>query len=286
LIYGESVMFSLEEAYSQGIKLIRNIVEDIRFGRKLYLNNVLTYANQMCKYLNDTSEILTLLNKMQGKNPYMHSHSVNVALISYVIGKWLDFDNDKLENLFQAGLLHDIGKAKIKDSILNKEDALTWSEMELLKAHPITAYRLLASVNIFNPQVLQAVAFHHERMDGTGYPLEIKQDKINIYSRIIAIADIYDAITSVKAYHERKSPLQALEEIKESSIDKLDPYICEIFIYNVVEYFIGRTIRLSNEQTGIIANISPNAMSKPTICCDDKYLDLSLETELEIVEYL
>lgn len=279
-------MFSLEEAYSQGIKLIRNIVEDIRFGRKLYLNNVLTYANQMCKYLDDNSEILTLLNKMQGKNPYMYSHSVNVALISNVIGKWLDLDNDKQVNLFQAGLLHDIGKAKIKDSILNKEDALTWSEMELLKAHPITAYRLLASVNIFNPQVLQAVAFHHERMDGTGYPLELKQDKINVYSRIIAIADTYDAITSIRAYHERKSPLQALEEIKESSIDKLDPYICEIFINNVVEYYIGRSIRLSNDQTGNITDINPNALSKPIVCCNDNYLDLSSDTELEIVEYL
>lgn len=95
-------MFSLEEAYSQAIRMLRNIVEDIRVGRQLYLNPVDIYSAQVCKYLNDDTDILSFLNSVQNKNPYMYSHPANVAFISYVIGKWLNLNYIKLENLVRA----------------------------------------------------------------------------------------------------------------------------------------------------------------------------------------
>lgn len=279
-------MFSIEETYNQAIRTSRNIVEDIRFGRQLYLNPVEMCSTQICKYLNDDENILTFLNSVQDKNPYMYSHPANVALISFVIGKWLNLDFIKLENLVRAGLLHDIGKAKIKDSLLNKSETLTLEEIEKLKSHPVIGYKILDSVNIFDSEVLQGVLFHHERMDGTGYPLGLKGEKINLFSRIIAIADTFDAITATKTYSKGNSPLKAVEEIKANSFNHLDPYICQLFVSNTIAYYMGRAIRLSNEQVGKIVNINPLEITRPFVRCENGDHDLSVERDIEVVEIL
>ena len=279
-------MFSLEESYNQAIRISRNIVEDIRFGRQLYLNPIDIYSTQICKYLNDDTNTLSFLNSVQNKNSYMYSHPANVALISFVIGKWLSLDYLKLENLVRTGLLHDIGKAKIKDSLLNKADALTLEEIEKLKSHPVIGYKILDSVKLFDSEVLQGVLFHHERMDGSGYPLGLKGEKINLLSRIIAIADTFDATTANMAYRKRKSPLVAIEEIQANSLKQLDPNICKIFIKNIMEYYCGREIRLSNEQVGNIVNINPVEITKPVVRYEDKIHDLSVERDIEVVEIL
>lgn len=282
----ESNMFSIEETYNQTLKILRNIVEDIRFGRQLYFIPAEMCAIQICKYLNDDKNILTFLNSVQDKNPYMYSHPTNVAFLSFVIGKWLNLDYPRLENLVRAGLLHDIGKAKMKDSLLNKADPLTLEEMEKLKTHPVIGYKILNSVNLFDPEVLQGVLLHHERMDGTGYPLGVKGEKINLFSRIIAIADTFDAITATRAYREKKSPLKAVEEIQANSFNHLDPYLCQIFVNNIIDYYSGREIRLSNEQIGNIVYINPIEITKPLVLCEDKYHDLSVEGDIEVVEIL
>lgn len=279
-------MLGLEEIYNQALRILRNLMEDIRFGRKLYLEPVNMCSIQICKYLDKDTNILTFLNNVQDKNPYMYSHPVNVAFLSLLIGRWLNLDYSKLENLVRAGLLHDIGKAKIKDSLLNKADKLTLEEMEKLKTHPVISYKILDSVKIFDPEVLQGVVFHHERMDGSGYPLGIKKDKINLFSRIIAIADTFDAITANKAYRQKKSPLKAAEEIRANSFNQLDPYICKIFINKLVGFYRGREVLLSNEHVGNIVSISPIEITKPIVFCENEYLDLSIEKDIEVVEIL
>lgn len=278
-------MFSLEETYDEAIKISRNIVEDIRFGRKLYLNPVELCSIQICKYRNDDKNILSLLSNVQDKNPYLYSHPVNVAFISYVIGLWLNLDYIKLLNLVRAGLLHDIGKAKIKDSLLNKTGNLTFEDMEKLKAHPVIGYKMLESLKRYDTEMLQGVLFHHERMDGSGYPLRLKGEKVNLISRIIAIADTFDAITANKAYRKKNLPLKAIEEIQANSTN-LDPEISKIFVDKMIEYYNGREIRLSNEQVGNIVNINPIHITRPVICFGDKIYDLSVESDLEIVKIL
>ncbi|NLZ83253.1 MAG: HD-GYP domain-containing protein [Clostridiales bacterium] len=279
-------MLNIDETYKQAIRISSNIVEDIRFGRKLYFNHIETYSIQICRYLDDNIDILAFLNSVQDKNPYMYSHPANVAFISFVIGKWLKLDHSKLVNLVTTGLLHDIGKAKIKDSLLNKPDALTFEEIEKIRSHPVIGYKILESVNIFNSEVLQGVLFHHERMDGSGYPLGINEGKINIISRIIAIADTFDAITATKAYRKKNSPLRAVEEIQADSYNQLDPYICKIFVNNIIEYYSGREILLSNEQVGNIVKINLIEITKPIVQCENDYYDLSIERNIEVVEIL
>lgn len=279
-------MLGLEEIYNQAAKILRNIVEDIRFGRKLYFKPIERCSIEICTYLNDETNIWSLHSIHQNKHPYMYSHPVNVAFLSFAIGKWMELDYVKLEKLVLTALLHDIGKSKIKDSLLNKVEPLTSDEMERMKSHPVIGYKILDCVKKFDMEVLQGVLFHHESMDGTGYPLGIQGDKINLFSRIIAIADTYDAYTANTAYGQKMTPLKAIEEIHANIYHRLDQYICDIFAHNIIDHYIGSTVRLSNEKLGNIVSMNPRVITRPLIRCEHGEYDLSVEGELEILEFL
>lgn len=277
-------MVYFEETYKQAIKISQGLFEDVRFGRTINLNPIQTCAGHICRCLDRNMNILNLLNSVQDKNPYTYSHPVNVAFISFVIGKWMNFCNSDLVDLVMAGFLHDIGKAKIRDSLLNKPDKLTEIEMKSVWSHPTVAYKILEGFDELSKNVLLGVLTHHERMDGKGYPMQQKGEEINIFGRIIAIADTYDAITATKSYHAKSSPFKAVEEILECSFGYLDPAICQIFINNIINYYCGNTVRLNNELVGEIIYVNPEERTKPLIRCNNEFLNLSIQRNLEIVE--
>lgn len=277
-------MIKFEEIYNNAIKATHNLVDDIRFKRNLNMNHIMDCVEQICQYLGTQTNIFILLNNVQNKNPYLYSHPVNVAFLSYEIGKWINLTNYELQNLVCAGLLHDIGKAKIRDSLLNKPEKLSENEMSIVRTHPIIGYRILESLNMFDSEVLLGVLHHHERIDGSGYPMGLQEYQISLFGRIIAIADIFDAITSTKAYHIKSSPFKAVEEIEDSGFGYLDPFVCQIFLNNIINYYYGSVVLLSNEQVGEVVYINPEEKTKPLIRCENEYHNLSKERNLEIVE--
>ncbi|HWT75971.1 MAG TPA: HD-GYP domain-containing protein [Mobilitalea sp.] len=279
-------MVHFEETYHQSIRISQSLVEDVRFNRSINLTPVKTCAGHICRVLDSNSNILNLLNSVQDKNPYMYSHPVNVAFISFAIGKWMNLNNSDLINLVLTGLLHDIGKAKIKDSLLNRPGKLTEGEMATVRSHPYLGYKILEGLGELEQEVLFGVLSHHERMDGTGYPGKLKDKEISLYGRIIAIADTYDAITATKCYHPKSSPFKAIEEIQECSFGCLDPMICQIFIHNIQNFYYGNTVRLNNEQVGEIIYVNPEERTRPLIRCENEFLNLTKERDIEIVEIL
>lgn len=279
-------MMSFDDIYNQGIKLSHIMFEDARFGRAFHLEPIRECVGHICRFLDTHANMLTLLNSVQDKNPYLYSHPVNVAIVSSVIGKWMGLNNSDLTNLVLAAFLHDIGKAKIRDSILNKADKLTSSEMEIVKSHPSLGYKILDSMKAVEPEVMLGVLSHHEREDGSGYPMGLKGDEIFLFGRIIAIADTYDAITATKSYHEKQSPFKAVEEIQAGSFGFLDPEICQCFLNNILNYYYGVNVRLSNEHVGEIIYVNPEERTRPLIRCNDEYHNLTKERDLEIIEII
>jgi HD-GYP domain-containing protein (c-di-GMP phosphodiesterase class II) len=216
----------------------------------------------------------------------MFSHPVNVAFISCAIGKWMNIDRTELINLVCTGLLHDIGKAKIRDSILNKPGTLLAAEMEIMKTHPAIGYKLLESLGSLETDILLGVLSHHERQDGSGYPNGLKGKQISIFARIVAVADVFSAITSTKAYKMKTSFFKAVEEIQENSFGYLDPQICQIFMNHILNYYCGSQVRLSNELVGVIVYINPTEKTKPVVRCENSFFNLTKERHLEIVDIL
>jgi HD-GYP domain-containing protein (c-di-GMP phosphodiesterase class II) len=211
---------------------------------------------------------------------------VNVAFLSTEIGKWLNLGKSELFNLTCAAFLHDIGKAKIRDSLLNKVGELSLNEMEIMRTHSIIGYRLLENLSVLEQEVLYGILHHHERLNGSGYPMGLEGDQISMFGRIIAIADIFDAVTATKAYHEKSSPFKAVEEIEASGFASLDPFICQTFVNNTIKYYYKCLVKLSNEQVGEVIYINPEEKTKPLIRCENEYHNLSRERDIVIVEIL
>jgi putative nucleotidyltransferase with HDIG domain len=174
------------------------------------------------------SIIYALAATVDAKDHYTYGHSKKVSDYAVALAEVLELPKDRMDTIRAAGLLHDIGKIGIPDSILNKKGPLTDAEWEPLKAHPKLGVEILRHV-IDLANCLPAILHHHERYDGTGYLSGLKGDNIPVEARILAIADAYDAITSPRPYHEQLSSQEALAELKRCAGTQFDPELVDIF---------------------------------------------------------
>lgn len=172
--------------------------------------------------------ILAMIKILEIHDPYTKGHSENVGLLSAEIAREMNFDEEQINEIYWTGLVHDIGKINIPNTILLKSGRLTQEEYEQIKKHPVWGAEILdTSENI--DVIVKSVRHHHERWDGHGYPAGLSKTDIPLYSRIIAVADTYDAMTSDRSYKKAVSKTIAIEEIKNNSGRQFDPYIVEVF---------------------------------------------------------
>ncbi len=178
--------------------------------------------------------IYTIMATLHEKNPREEQHSHRVSELCEKMGLALGLQEDEIKELKTVGMLHDIGKVAIEEGILNKKEKLTYKEWDEIKRHPEIGYRILSTVNELS-EMAEYVLAHHERWDGCGYPKGLTGDEIPIQSRIIAIADAYDAMVSERSYRKALSKEYAINELKQGSGSQFCPSCVNIFIQNVVE---------------------------------------------------
>lgn len=166
---------------------------------------------------------------LDAKDPYTHGHSLRVTLYSLILANELHLDDQVLEEIETAGLLHDIGKIGIPQSILCKPGKLTDEEFEVMKSHPVQGEKMVENIKKLK-MIANWLRTHHERWDGRGYPSGLKGEEIPISARIIALADTYDAMTSTRSYRKALDHEIAMEEIKKCSGTQFDPKLAEIFV--------------------------------------------------------
>lgn len=196
---------------------------------------------------------------------YTFYHSVNVSIISLVLGVALDLSRAELYKLGLAALLHDIGKIMISKEILDKPGRLTPEEFEIMKSHSDEGFHYLKDIYDVPVPVYMAVKFHHEQDDGSGYPMGITRDLIPLYSKLITIADVFDALTSDRVYRKALSPSEAVEYIMGNSGLMFDPEIVKIFLKKVPPYPIGTAVLLSDERVGIVVSNCEDFGLRPTV---------------------
>ena len=177
--------------------------------------------------------VAEILYNVRIHNEYTFNHSINVANISGVIGKWLGFKEQNLKDIILTGLLHDIGKVMIPTNILDKPGKLIEEEISIIQTHPMHGYHLLAEYISISEEVKLGILQHHEREDGSGYPFGVQGKDIHPYAGIVAIAEMYDAMSSARVYRPTLSLLSVIEIIIEQMKDKLNPEICSIFLVNI-----------------------------------------------------
>lgn len=257
---------------------INDVVEK---GSPLDVNKLMNYTLNILDLGATNPNVFDMLHIMREYDDATYVHSMNVALICNIFARWLRMSEEEIQLATTSGLLHDIGKTKIPDTIIKKPGKLTDDEYDIVKTHPKEGYRILQNSNL-DPAVLDAVLMHHERCDGSGYPFGLTGGRIGTFAKMVSIADVYDAMTSARIYRGPLCPFKAIALFESEGLQKYDPHFIMTFLENVVNTYLLNRVRLNNGVTGKIVFIHREKLSAPTIQTDHGFLDLSLHPDITI----
>ena len=272
--------------YRGSVDRFKSLFKGAILGGKVLYADVEHVVGPLLSEVESGKDIAQKIWQIQQSDEYTFEHSVQVSLYAALIGSWLGMEPDELKDLSIAGLLHDIGKCNIPDEILNKPSKLTDAEFKVMRSHPTLGYVLLANTKQFNEAVLSGVLQHHERSDGSGYPNSLKGPHIHPYARIVAIADIYSAMTSDRVYRGRDCPFMVAGQIQEKSFGSLDPFYSKVFVSNIVQYFVGNQVQLSNGASGEIIFIEKNHPIRPLVKTDGGFVNLVKDNSIHVVDVM
>ncbi|PAB59821.1 HD-GYP domain-containing protein [Anaeromicrobium sediminis] len=266
---------------------VKTIFNDFEFHSPQSMTHLKNVQNEIAKEFTDFRNTLVNIIGRDPNNEYLYSHSINVAILSYMLGKWLELEDDELNNLLYAALLHDIGKIKIDHTVLNKINKLTQKEYEYIQKHALIGYEVLKDIPHLDRSVSMGVLMHHERMDGSGYPLKITGNQIHKFGRIIAITDAFSAMNTERSYKKKYSPLKALAIMHKESLHKYDYTYWNTFLNNMINYYTGERVLLNTKEEGKIIQVNKKHLSKPLIVLDDsQVIDLSKDKDRFVVDII
>lgn len=272
--------------YKEDIFAMQEVAIRLAASKGVNPNKLDHICNILSTEINKNRQMIGQTEKIKDTDEYTYNHSINVAIYSVYIGKLIGLDEGRIKELCQAALLHDIGKSKVPKDILNKKGKLTEDEFNIVKKHTIDGYILSKRLSFLSEEVRQAILSHHEREDGSGYPRGIRGKKINLYAKIIAIADVYDALTSKRVYKNKRSPFDAIEEFYYMGIHKFSRSILEIFLKNISQLYVNSKARLNDGMLGKIQFIHPKYITKPVIQIEEKNINLLKYNFLKIEEII
>lgn len=217
----------------------------------------------------------------------IYNHSLRVAVLAGVLGKWMHFSRKKTEELIMAGFLHDIGKTKFSKRLLEKQiKFLQGEDLEAYMKHTVDGHHILSEEADFPDSIKLTALQHHECMDGSGFPFNSTGKDIHEFARIIAVVDRYDNITTEREGQKKETPFVAIDSITTDMYTKLDPHVCVPFLANIRQAFLGSRILLSNGLEGTIVRYPNDLTSKPLVRISQEVIvDLNKEGNLTILEY-
>ena len=263
------------DGYEELIKNVRAAFESMRYLKKAPIGELQQVAQTSIYSLVSIPGALNCLHTIKRRNDYTYSHSVHVATISGILGNWLGYGQEELKELILAGLLHDIGKTQVPLEILNKPGKLLPEEMKIMRKHTTRGFQLIQDFPDVSPGVMYGILQHHERLDGSGYPLGTTDEKIHPFAKIIAVADIYDAMTTDRCYQKSISPFSVVQTLVQEMFNKLDPEVCSEFLNRVRDYFVGSQVELSDGRPAEVLYLGRTAGEQPVVRTDDgEILDL------------
>ncbi|MEG1953430.1 MAG: HD-GYP domain-containing protein [Hydrogenoanaerobacterium sp.] len=234
---------------------------------KIELQTATEITNMVADLVNNVDDtiVVSCVNEIRQMDDSLYTHSIDVAVLNGLISKWMSLTPEQTHKLIRIGLLHDLGKLKIPPEVLNKPARLTSEEFDIIKMHATYSYDILTNSGETDVEVLTGVRGHHERIDGTGYPDDLKSNEIPFFARISAVSDVYDAMISKRVYKRQSSPFEVLDEFSKRMFTHLDRTIVEVFLENMPRELVGRAVSLSTGETGIVVYVSPLRFAFPIV---------------------
>jgi len=250
---------SVRNRVAQGIQYLYQDTESANFT-----NASRSITDDLMRAIADNDAVAVDISALKVSDEYTFKHSVDVATISMIMGREYGLSDRQVYEIGITGLLHDIGKSKIPNEILNKAARLTDEEFEMMRQHSVFGFHILEGKNDLSKRVKFGVLQHHEKTNGKGYPMQVKGDKITLFARIVSVADIYDALVTERPYKKPFSPRDAVEMIM-SMTGELDIDVMRCFLESVILYPVGTDVELSTGETArVVENVS-NAVLRPRV---------------------
>jgi HD-GYP domain-containing protein (c-di-GMP phosphodiesterase class II) len=243
---------------------IMSMFKDLRMGKVIEAANVMPLVEEISASVSRNAHALISLVRLKTADDYTYMHSIAVSALMTNLARELKLSEAEVKQSGLAGLMHDMGKAEVPVQILNKPGSLTDNEFDVIRLHPQNGYDMLVKANITDPVTLDVCLHHHEKIDGSGYPGHLEGDNISIYARMGAICDVYDALTSTRAYKPGWEPGIALKRMASWS-GHFDPKVLEAFVKSMGIYPIGTVVMLKSGRLAVVVRQTPDNLLMPVV---------------------
>ncbi len=252
------------KVHHESVLYARRFMDDMRSG-KLDVAAAAPVVENIMESIERNAAALLSLSLLQRADTYTHRHCVNVSILSTVFARYLEKDAAKVHEAGFAGLFHDIGKALIPQDILHANRALNAGEFSVIKRHPILGYKQLQGVKDMSSDVLLGALEHHEKHDGTGYPQGLQGEEISRIARMIALADVYDALSAERPYKKAMPPHKSLGIMYKISGTEFHPDYLTDFIRMIGVYPVSSIVELEDGRKGVVVKTNLFAPAKPVV---------------------
>ncbi|MCD1260775.1 HD-GYP domain-containing protein [Paenibacillus athensensis] len=287
LMYASEALPTVAESLvAEASQYAEDLFYRIRRNRKVPLLEIRTELIPYIQQITEHPNLFEVLDSVKVKDQYTYKHSVGVGVLATLLGKWLKLDKAELAVLSLGATLHDVGKMRISQEILQKPDKLSEEEFSEVKRHTIYGYEMLKEALGINPRIPLIALQHHERVCGAGYPLQLKDPQIDDLSRIVAVADVFHAMTSTRPYQEAAPFHEVIDQLLDRTGNILDPYVVNVFLQNIAAGMVGRKVLLNDGQWGEVIYINPHDYLKPLVRINESFVDLSRERNVRICEII
>jgi len=239
--------------------------QEVRMGNAVDTGGARRLVQDISESVSRNPSALISMARIKTADDYTYMHSVAVCAMMVALGRQLGFDDAQARSAGLAGLLHDLGKAVMPPLILNKPSKLTEAEFDVMKSHPAEGHSMLLGGKSMDPVALDVCLHHHEKMDGSGYPKGLRGDEISLLAKMGAVCDVYDAITSNRAYKTGWDPAESLRKMAEWSKGHFDPAVFQAFVKSMGIYPVGSLVLMKSGRIGIVTEQAGKSLTTPKI---------------------
>jgi HD-GYP domain-containing protein (c-di-GMP phosphodiesterase class II) len=245
------------ETKVKAVLALKKIMSTYYHTKQVDLHNLQEIVTEMLNEIFNNHDVFCNLADLRNYDDYTFAHSVNVCVLALIMGKVLLLNRNELEILGIGAILHDVGKIFIEEAVLNKPGNLDPSEFEKIKTHTIKGYEFLKG-KISISYISAHIAYqHHERIDGSGYPRGLAEPQIHRFAKIVAVADVYDAMTAQRVYRKALPPYLVMKELRAEANIKFDYLVVEALSKVVAPFYIGSTLQLANDEKVVVTQVFP-----------------------------
>lgn len=281
-----------KKLFNESKKIQQQIFLDIQQGRQINIAPVIDATKQTIDAIFKNPDALSCVINIRNKNEYLLEHSVSVSILMTIFARFLKIERKIIQQLAIGAFLHDVGKIMVPDAILNKRGKLNADEYKIIQEHVNHSIKIIKATANISELSLEVAALHHERLDGSGYPLQLKQNEISNYGAMIAICDVFDALTSDRCYRDSYCHIKAFSILRTLAVEgKLMPRLVDLFIKCLGVYPVGTLVELNSHRLAIVESrnqddpINPKVRSFYNI---DKHnyimaQDIDLATEADFI---